>query len=193
MLAEALGIALFYLDQLVAVDVEAKLAHKHERFFSRNHLDRRVADQNFLNRSAVVGLHMVDDQIIQRTAVQQVLDVLQQLAAGRPVHSVEQNSLLIQQQVSVIGYAARDGMDIFKQGKAMVVRTDPIDIVRYIAYAVHTVSSFSGQASINMSFPSPHSGHTQSSGSFSNSVPGAISASSSPSSGTYSYPQPPQT
>ena len=186
MLAEALGIALFDLDQLVTVDVKAELTHEHERLFGRDHLDRRITDQDFLNRSAMVGLHVVDDQIIQRAAVQQVLDVLQQLAAGRPVHSVEQHSLLIQQQVSVIGYAARDGMDIFKQGKAVVVRTDPIQIVRYIAYAVHKVSSFSGQASINISLPSPHSGQTQSSGSFSNSVPGAISASSSPSSGTYS-------
>ena len=193
-LAEALGIAFPDLDQLVAVDSKAELAHEHERLFGRDHFDRRVADQDLLDRRAVVGLHMVDDQIVQRAAVQQVLDVLQQLAAGRPVYGVKQHGLLIEQQVSVVGYTARDGMDIFKQGKAMIVRTDPIQIVRYIAYAVHTVSSFLfGQASMNMSLPSPHSGQTQSSGSFSNSVPGAISASSSPSSGTYSYPQPPQT
>ena len=90
----------------------------------------------------MVGLHVVDDQIIQRAAVQQVLDVFQQLAAGRPVDRVKQHGLLIQQQIRVVGHAARDGMDIFKQSKTMVVCADPIKIVRYIAYAVHIFSSY---------------------------------------------------
>lgn len=41
----------------------------------------------------------------------------------------------------------------------------------------------------NNSFPTPHNGHFQSSGSSSKGVPGAIPLSGSPSSGLYSYPQ----
>ena len=49
------------------------------------------------------------------------------------------------------------------------------------------------QASWKCAFGSAHSGHTQSSGSFSNGVPGAISADGSPFVGSYSYPHPSQT
>ena len=43
----------------------------------------------------------------------------------------------------------------------------------------------------NSSFPTPHSGHTQSSGRSSKAVPGSIPLSGSPSSGSYTYPQGP--
>ena len=53
---------------------------------------------------------------------------------------------------------------------------------------------FSGNhALLNMSLPTPQTGHTQSSGRFSKAVPGAIPLSGSPTAGSYSYPHASQT
>jgi hypothetical protein len=51
-------------------------------------------------------------------------------------------------------------------------------------------NSYSGEKS---SFPTPHCGHTQSSGNFSKGVPGEIPPSGSPTVGSYTHPHALQT
>ena len=86
----------------------------------------------------MVRLHVVDDQVVQGLAAQQILDVLQQLAAGGPVHRVEQDALLVQQQIGVVADALGDGVDILKQGQAVVVGAHPVEIVGDRSHAIHT-------------------------------------------------------
>ena len=72
-----------------------------------------------------VRFHVVDDQVVQGLAVQQVFQILQQLAAGGPVHGVEQDALLVQQQIGVVADAPGDGVDVLKQGQAVVIGAHP--------------------------------------------------------------------
>ena len=74
----------------------------------------------------MVGLHVIDDQIVERLACKQIIHVFEQLTAGRPVNGIEQNTVLVEQEVGVIGHTARNGMDIFKQCQSVVVGTDPV-------------------------------------------------------------------
>ncbi len=53
-------------------------------------------------------------------------------------------------------------------------------------FAVSLQLTVAHSSSSNSSFPAPHTGHTQSSGISSNAVPGAMSFSGSPTSGSYS-------
>ena len=59
--AKAPGIALLDLNQLVTIQLEAKLTHEQEGLFGRDDLDLGVTQQDFLNGCTVVGLHVVDD------------------------------------------------------------------------------------------------------------------------------------
>ena len=189
--AEGIGVALLDLDALVTVHMEAELAHQHEGLLRGDDPDLGIAQQDLLDGGAVVRLHVVDDQIVQRRSVQQVFEVLQQLAAGGPVHRVKQDALFVQQQIGVVADPLGDGVDVLKQSQTVVIGADPIEIFGNSSHTMHAeillYSQMTGRyASMNWSLGSAHSGQTQSSGSFSNNVPGAMSPSGSPSSGMYS-------
>ena len=85
----------------------------------------------------MVGLDVVDDQNIQVAAVEDGVDVLKVLRADSPVSGVDQDGLLVQQDVGVVGDAVIQGMDILKQGKPTIVSADPVQIVSYFTIIVH--------------------------------------------------------
>src|SRR5699024_631512 len=129
-------------------------------------------------------------QVVQGFLPQQVGQILQQLPAGGPVHRVKQHGLLVQQKIGVVAHPLGNGVDVFKQGQTVVVGPNPIEVIGNRSYAMHSSVLLClvvcVHAGMKWSLPSPPSGPTQSSGSFSKRVPGAISAASSPTSGTYS-------
>ncbi|EDS12270.1 hypothetical protein ANACOL_01113 [Anaerotruncus colihominis DSM 17241] len=45
---------------------------------------------------------MIDQQIIERAAVEQVLDIFKELAAGRPIDGVKKHGAFVEQQIGVI-------------------------------------------------------------------------------------------
>ena len=85
----------------------------------------------------VVGLHVVHHQIVQRTAVQDMLDILEKDAAHGPVHGVEEHRLLVHQQVGIIGNASGHRIDALEQGQPAVITADPIKIFRELFDAIH--------------------------------------------------------
>ena len=73
-----------------------ELPHKGEGLGVAHQLESGEAEQQRLNVGAVVGLHVVDHQVVQRTAVQGVEHVLQELAGDGGVHGVHHGGLLVQ-------------------------------------------------------------------------------------------------
>ena len=185
MTTEAVGVTLHHDTDLVVIGMETELAHQHEALLGRDDLHLGPAGENEVDAGGVVGLEVVDNQPVEAALTQQILQILHHLAADGPVHGVEQHRLLIQQQVGVIADPLGDGMNIFKQMGTVIVGADPVEIVSYFTNVVHISLLLSFHyASMNSLLPSEHSGQTQSSGSFSKRVPGAISPSSSPSAGS---------
>ena len=185
MTAEAVGVTLHHDTDLVVIGMEAELAHQHEALLGGDDLHLGPAGENEVDAGGVVGLEVVDNQPVEAALTQQILQILHHLAADGPVHGVEQHRLLIQQQVGVIADPLGDGMNIFKQMGTVIVGADPVEIVSYFTNVVHISLLLSFlYPSMNSLLPSEHSGQTQSSGSFSKRVPGAISPSSSPSAGS---------
>ena len=168
------------------VGVEAELPHEHEGLLSGDHLHLGVAAEDLLHAGSVVGLHVVDHQPVQGLVAQQVVQVVLELAVGGPVYRVKEDGLLVQQQVGVVGNPPGDGVDVFKQVEPVVVGPHPIQIVRYLAHAIHCDSSFCSLGLNELILALGALGADPVLGRFSNRVPGAISASSSPSSGMYS-------
>ena len=99
--------------------------HEHEGFFCANDLYFRIAQDNFFNAGTMVRFHMVNYHVIQWTALKNVFDIFQELTAYSPVYCIEEDSRFIQQHVGIIGYALRDGVNIFKQVQAVVIGAYP--------------------------------------------------------------------
>ena len=87
----------------------------------------------------MVGLHVVYDDIVQRSPVQHKFQILKELAADGQVHRVEQDGFFVQQDVGVVAHALGDGVDVFKQSQPPVAGTDPVQIVLNFFDAVHTI------------------------------------------------------
>ena len=128
MAAGAEGVHL--LDQHgAAVDVEGEELLNHlYRLGVADDFHLGIAQNQLLNGAAVVGLHVVDDEIVQPAPVQYVGDVFEELVADALVHSVQQDGFLVQQYVGVVGNAPGDGVDVLKQRQTAVVCADPVQV-----------------------------------------------------------------
>jgi len=103
----------------------------------------RVADHQIPQGGGVIGLHVVDEHIVQFPPVQGVFQILKELGLHRPVHRVKENRLLVQQQVGVEGHAPGDGVGALKQGVLAVVAADPEQVVGDLSDTVHIKNLFS--------------------------------------------------
>ena len=137
MLPEGAGVPVLYRDPLMPGGGDAELVQETEGHGGGDQRYPRPPVQHRLKGGTVVGLHVVDDHVIQRPAVQQVLQIFHQLAAGGPVHRVEENGGLVQQKVGIVADPPGDGMDILKQGQPPVVGAHPIKLVGHLAYTIH--------------------------------------------------------
>ena len=126
MSAKALGIALVYFNLFIIINVKAELTHQHEGLGGADNFYFGVAEQDFFDGCAVIRFHMVDYQVIQLFSLKQIVHVFQQLSAGGPVYGIEQHRFFIQKQISIIGNASGNGMNIFKKGKSVVIGAHPV-------------------------------------------------------------------
>ncbi|MPM91055.1 hypothetical protein SDC9_138180 [bioreactor metagenome] len=94
----------------------------------------------------MVGLHVVDKDIVQRATVKRVLQVFEELGLHRAVHSIKQDGFFIQKQVRVKRHALGNGKDCLKIRMLAVTGANPKQIVGYLSNAVHSKTSLSHNA-----------------------------------------------
>ena len=99
----------------------------------------RVADHQIPQGGGVVGLHVVDEHIVQAG----VLQIFKELGLDRAVHRVEQDGLFIQQEVGVVGHPTGDRVGALEEGALAVIAADPEKVVCDLADAVHIKNLFS--------------------------------------------------
>ena len=102
----------------------------------------RVADHQIPQGGGVVGLHVVDEHIVQAAAAQGVLQIFKELGLDRAVYRVEQDGLFIQQEVGVVGHPAGDGVSALEERALAVVAADPEKVIGDLSDAVHIKTSF---------------------------------------------------
>ncbi len=94
-LTETVSIAFFYLDELVAVHMEAKLPHKHESLFIAYYFYFRPAQKYLLYARGMVRFKVVDYKVVELAPVKHMVYVFKQLPAGGPVDGVEKHRFFI--------------------------------------------------------------------------------------------------
>ena len=136
-----------FLDQHgAAVDVEGEELLNHlYRLGVADDFHLGIAQNQLLNGAAVVGLHVVDDEIVQPAPVKYVGDVFEELVADALVNRVQQDGFLVQQYVGVVGNAPGDGVDVLKQRQTAVVCADPVQVGMDGLDTIHAFSSFNAK------------------------------------------------
>ena len=96
------GIPFFY-GNCPAVQVKVKELTDHgEGLGIPDELHIRIAQDQFVDHSAVVRLHVVHYEIIQSASVQYGFHILKELAANGIVRGVKENGLLIKEQIGIV-------------------------------------------------------------------------------------------
>lgn len=137
MLAGAEGVALGHQMQAAAdTEVEELLHHLGYQLVAYDgHFG--VVHHQFAQGSGVVHLHVLDDDIVQLTATEHVIQILQILLGSGSVHSVEHHGFLIQQDIGVVRHAHGDLVDALEQSQAPVVGADPGQIISNFSDTIH--------------------------------------------------------
>ena len=137
MAADLKGVA-FFDDDRPGVDVKGEeLLDHRDGLGVADDLRLGVTEDGLGQRRGVVGLHVVDDDVVQLPAVQQVGDVLKEEAGNRVVDGVEEDGLAAKRKVRVVRNPLGDRVNVFKQRQPPVVAADPIQGGGELLYIVH--------------------------------------------------------
>ena len=88
-------------------------------------------------RTAVIRLHVIDDDVIKRTTLQKIRNVIHENVPACIVDPIQNAGLFIVDQVAIIGNPLRERYQIIKAGRHEIVRADPVNAVRHFLFIVH--------------------------------------------------------
>ena len=77
----------------------------------------------------MVGLHVLDNEIVGRRRPEERLDVAEPLVNEILVDRVEHGYLLVEDDVRIVRHAAFDGVLAFKQVDVVVIDADITDVI----------------------------------------------------------------
>lgn len=106
-----------------------------------HHLCAGIAPADLGQGGGVVGLHVVDHDVVKLPAVQRGGQVVEEHAGDGLVHRVHEHGFFIQQKVAVVADPAGDGKDVFKQVQPAVVAAHPQQIRGDPCGALHEKAS----------------------------------------------------
>ena len=119
-----------------------ELVHQAEGLLVAHDPHRGIEPCQLRNVSAVVGLHVVDYQIVRLTAAQSSSQILQILPGHRGISSVHDGCLLVQDHIGIVSHAIRNGEHILKQVQTAVAGANPEDLVCDVADILHSIVTF---------------------------------------------------
>ena len=129
MLAQAQGIPLPYHDAAVGVVGAEEILHHGKSLGRRNHHSLGIELQELVDVCGMVGLHVLDHQIVGLAADQDLLDIVQPLVGEILVHGVHDRDLLVQDHIGIVCHAIGDYILAFEQVNLMVVDAYIFNIV----------------------------------------------------------------
>ena len=86
----------------------------------------------------MVGLHMVNHEIVGLPAAEHLFDLVQPLFAEMRVGRVEYGNLFVENDVGVVRYAVGHFVHTLKKVDRMVVDAYAIDVVFYFEHKIYT-------------------------------------------------------
>ena len=90
------------------------------------------------DRATVVRLHVIDDQIIHGTALQDEVELVEEDIRVADVDRIDEGRLLVYDEVGVVSHARGDRPDVLEALFHAVVHADVVDGVSDLRYLVHS-------------------------------------------------------
>ncbi len=112
--------------------------HKPESFFVPHQRNTGIFLNNSFQRTRVVGLHVVNHQVIDGPVADNILNIVEVLVDKRTLNRVDERNFVIDNQVGIIGNSMRNGPDVFEQVGAAIVESQKPDVFSKI-YLLHNV------------------------------------------------------
>ena len=88
--------------------------------------------------AAVVGLHVVDDEVVEGTVLEDKVELVEEDVAVADVHRVDERGLLVDDQVGIVGDALREAPHVLEERLHPVVDPYVVDRVGDLWYLVHS-------------------------------------------------------
>ena len=119
------------------VEIKELLDHSSNLFVAD---DRhfRIMENQLAQCCSVVHFHMLNDNIVQLAAAQNMSQIFQMLGC-RLVYGIKDNGFFIQQDIGVIRNTHGNLIDTLKQCQTAVIRTYSIQVIGYITDTIHYV------------------------------------------------------
>ena len=134
----------FLHDLRHAIHVKCEiLLHHDSQLLVADDLHIRVAADKLFKSRAVVRLHMMDHDIVKMAAVQAFFNILKKHGAHSRIDRIKEYSLLVKEQIRVVGDSSRYRIDSLKHRQAPVIRADPEQVLCHISEAIHIFSFLS--------------------------------------------------
>ena len=121
------GIAVFHLYRTIDNSIEA--LHHLESLLVADDLDVRIILLDQGNGAAMVWLHVVNHQVVDRTFPDHLMDMFDELGEKVHFNGVYQTDFLVINQIRVVTHAIGKGPQTLKQRLVTVVDTHIIDVV----------------------------------------------------------------
>ena len=112
-------------------DAFVELLHEEKGFFRCQNLRLRIRLTESANRTTMIGLHMLHNQIIGLATFQRSCQFLQPFVGLTRVNRIHYRNLLSSQQITVIAHSFRQFILTFKEVQLGIITTD-------IRYGFHT-------------------------------------------------------
>ena len=91
---------------------------------------------------AVVGFHVVENEVVKRATIERSADILQKALEDGRISSVKQGSFLVGDQVTIIGNTAWNREKVFETRETAITAADPGDRGRNVSDDMHKEDSF---------------------------------------------------
>ena len=115
-----------------------------------DNLGVRIFFQESQSRAGMVRFHMLEDEVVQFTAFEQVFDVFQEFVTARFIHGIDDTSLFVIDEIGIVRNAFGNRENPFKQFRTEIVAAHPINTIFNFFYTMHTdMTSLKSTSSIH--------------------------------------------
>ena len=132
------GVALLHGQALRLWNKPRKILCEHGvRLFVAHDAHAGIAQQQLPDAGAVIRLHVIHDEIVERASIEPGGKALKKVLAHGTVDRIEQYGLLIQQQIGIIGNAVLQRKHVLKQSNPAVGCAKVEKVLREIPVCKH--------------------------------------------------------
>ena len=126
LLAKSNGIAILHLYGTLCDAIES--FHHLESLLVANYLYLWIVFLDEGNRTAVVGLHVVDNQVVHLAVANDLVDVFNKLCEEVHLDSIDETHFLVVDEIRVIAHTIRQWPQTFKQRLVTIVDTNVVNV-----------------------------------------------------------------